>query len=90
MAHGPSPPLSSLPGLQLPVNPLCAALYILESVLTDMTPPALNPFGSEGDGDTDRDHGRAVDVSAATMTRMRAPFGSGDTDRGTADETGRQ
>ncbi len=90
MADGPPQPPASLPGLQLRVNPLGAALYILESILTDITSPALNPFGSEGDGETDRDRGRAVDVSAATMTRMRTPFVSGDTDRGTADETGRQ
>ncbi len=71
------------------MNPLCAALSILECVLAEMTPPALNPFGSEREGDADRDRGQAADVSAATMTRLRTPFVSGDTGPGTADETGR-
>lgn len=57
--------------------------------MPNMTPPALNPFGSESDRDTDREPGQAVDVSADAMTRMRTPFVSRDAERGTADETGR-
>ncbi|MFY1594070.1 hypothetical protein [Micromonospora sp. WMMD737] len=54
--------------------------------MADLTPPTLNPFESEGDRDTDRERGRAVDVSAAAMTRMRTPFVPADGDHGTADE----
>lgn len=57
--------------------------------MADVTPPALNPFGPEGDVDTDRDRGQAVDVSAAAMSRMRTPFASGDVDRAAAVETDR-
>ena len=57
--------------------------------MPDLTRPALNPFGSKEDREADRDREPAVDVSAATMTRMRSPFVS-DGGRGTADETDRR
>ncbi|MFE9960199.1 hypothetical protein [Micromonospora sp. NPDC005299] len=62
----------------------------MEQILIDMTSPALNPFSAAEGGATDRERERAVDVSAAMMTRLRTPFLHEGADGATADETVRR
>ena len=52
--------------------------------MPDMT-TALNPFSVEGERATDDERGPAVDVSAASMTRLRTPFTAETSDRETDD-----
>ncbi|MEV4655149.1 hypothetical protein [Micromonospora sp. NPDC049301] len=50
---------------------------------------ALNPFAADGDRAVDHEHGPTVDVSAATMTRLRTPFAPEDPEHETTDQSAR-
>jgi hypothetical protein len=61
----------------------------LEHIVPDMT-FAQNPFAVEGDRAVDPESEPTVDVSAATMTRLRSPFAPEDPSRETTDQSTRR